>query len=310
MRIVFFGTPDFSVGCLEHLLSKDAHVVAVVTQPDRPKGRGLQLAMPPVKQCALTHNLPVWQPEDLRDPAFLEWLQAQAADLFVVVAFSLLPRCILEIPKLGCINVHGSLLPLYRGAAPVQWAIACGEQETGVTIFLLDQKMDHGPVLVRAKCPIDSTDDSNTLFIKLEELGKVALWDAIQMLQSGQYEALAQDDTKATKAPKLTRNDGVLDWSKPAIQLERQIRAFIAYPTCFGYFQGKVLKITRAKVCSHIADLQPGQLLWDQGSLFVGTGCGTLELLQVQPEGKKAMSPVDFINGLRSKEDFYLRQQP
>ena len=310
MKLVFMGTPEFSATILTEILTTEHQVVGVVTQPDRPAGRGHKLKAPPVKVLAEKKNIPVLQTEDLKHLDFLAQLKDLKADLYVVVAFSILPKCVLEIPPLGSVNLHGSLLPKYRGAAPIQWAIANGETETGITIFQLDEKMDHGPVLCRASLPIDATDHAGTLFAKMAELGKKEMVRALSKIANGDYQALEQDHTEATKAPKLKKTDGLLDWSKSTKKLSDSVRAFYPWPCCYSSFRGKGFKVLQAKVGSETAfppNSKAGDLYFSENKeLFAKASDGLLQILSLQLEGKKPMTPAEFYNGLQDKENLVL----
>ena len=303
MRLIFMGTPEFSVQFLRHLAQGCHELVAVVTQPDRPSGRGQHMHFPPVKQAALELGLPVLQPESLKDPEFDRQLRELEADVSVVVAFSILPRSILSATRLGAVNLHGSLLPRYRGAAPVQWAIANGEHKTGLTVFLLDEKMDHGPVLVQEKMEIGPSETGAALLERMSWLGCNALDKALDGLAAGHLEPLPQDHHQACPAPKLRKEDGDLDWSLPAQRLHDRIRAFQPWPGGFSRLRGKLLHIHATHVHAAGDGLEPGQLMVKDGHLLVGTGGGSLELLQVQPEGRKSMAAADYLHGLQNPHD-------
>lgn len=302
MKIVFMGTPAFAAGFLESLLSSKHEVLAVVTQPDRPAGRGRTLTPPPVKVLAQEKGLKVIQPEDLKSMEFDAELRALNADLFVVVAYSILPKNILGASRLGAVNVHGSLLPKYRGAAPVQRAIAAGDKESGVTVFLLDEKMDHGPVLERRVIPIDHQDTSATLLDKMLAPGCEALAAAIDALESGNPQFLPQSHDQATPAPKLKKEEGKLDFSKSANELHDRIRAFSPWPGGYATLNGKNAYIRTTDTPNVSYSLEPGQVKFDSNRMFVGTGGGILEVLTIQLEGKREMPVADFVCGLQVKE--------
>ncbi|HSQ41985.1 MAG TPA: methionyl-tRNA formyltransferase [Fibrobacteraceae bacterium] len=302
MRIVFMGTPEFSVAFLQHLQASSHQLVAVVTQPDRPAGRGRQLAPPPVKVAAQALELPVLQPTNLRDPALEAELRAFQADLFVVVAFSILPKNLLGASRSGAVNLHGSLLPCYRGAAPVQWAVANGDPETGVTVFLLDEKMDHGPILVQERLPIGPEETGAEVLARMASLGCIALDKALEGLQNGQLQSLPQNHGAASPAPKLRKEDGRLDWNKSAQELHNRIRAFQPWPGGYTILRGRLLHIHRCLACPEKQDLAPGFVQVDAGRMWVGTGVGALELLNVQAEGRKPMSVSEFVRGLQSTQ--------
>lgn len=314
MRIVFMGTPDFAVPFLESL--HERHQVAlVVTQPDKPKGRGMKLAAPPVKEKAIELGLPVAQPASLKTQDFHDLIKAQGADLLVVVAYRILPATLFPLAKHGAVNVHGSLLPKFRGAAPIQWSIAQGEKETGVTVFQLDAEIDHGQVLARAVTPIGPDETSADLFDRLRVLGRDTLMRVLDDLAAGRAVAEPQDHSGATPAPKLKKEDGRLDWSRPAQALHDRVRAFNPYPICYGTTEGgKVLRIhrTRPETAPPLhADADPAE----PGDVRIGTdrhpyvkaGEGWLKLIEVQWEGKPRVSGPDFVNGLQPAEREGLR---
>jgi methionyl-tRNA formyltransferase len=303
MRVVFFGTPDFAVPTLEKLLSEpDFEVVGVVSQPDNRRGRGNQVTPPPVKAAAIAKNpnLQIWQPDRLKkDKQVLEELVATNADVFVVVAYGqILSQKILNMPKLGCINVHGSLLPKYRGAAPIQWAIANGESITGITTMQMDAGIDTGAMLLKAELEILPEDNTDTLSTKLANLGADLLIDTLRRLDTIKPES--QDDALSCYSPMIGREDWELDWKQEAIALHNRIRAF--YPNCYTDFRGQRLKITKSEVMEgednldnigKVAEIRKGK------GFGLQTGKGLLLIKEVQPAGKKLQSGWDFVNGTR-----------
>jgi methionyl-tRNA formyltransferase len=309
------GTPEFAAPYLSALLA-DGHVIPlVVTQPDRPKGRGQQLAAPPVKEAALLLGLEVAQPVSLRTQAFHELIEAQDADLLVVVAFRILPDTLFPLARWGAVNVHGSLLPKYRGAAPIQWAIAKGETETGVTIFQLDAEIDHGSVLARATTPIGPEENAGELFHRMSQLGLDLLRKTLGEMESGDLTPLPQNHEAATPAPKLKKEDGRLDFHQATQTLHCRIRAFNPYPIAFAHVKpgGKTLRIFRAHQVERgeIESLVPGETL-EVGKVYfdatrhpvVATSDGGLRLLEVQAEGRPRVTGPEWVNGLRSQPDF------
>ncbi len=307
MRILFFGTPEFSASFLRFLVEETPHeVVGAVTQPDRPAGRGRQLQAPPVKRTALELGLPVLQPESLGDPAFLDALREAGADLFVVIAFSILPRAVLEIPPLGSLNLHGSLLPRYRGAAPVQWAVVNGEKVSGVTLFRLDPKMDHGPVVGRVELPIGENETATELFDRMLEAGRPALAAAISALERGEP-PLEQDHSLATKAPKLRKEDGRIDWTAPARKVHDLVRGMQPWPGGWTTLGDRTLRVweTRLSDGAPAKAGEPGDLEATDGGKRLWAKCGDrwLELLRVQPQDKREMLAKEFLCGLRTKEN-------
>lgn len=302
MKLVFCGTPHFAVPSLERLVAAGFNVQLVVCQPDRPQGRGMELAAPPVKQAAQKFGLPVVQPEKIRkNEEFQKQLTDLHPDAIVVVAYGrIIPAWMLHLPPMGNINVHASLLPKYRGAAPIQWAIANGETMTGVTTMLLDEGLDTGDILLKRQMPIAPDDTAATLAPRLAELGADLLVETLMELQRGILEPVPQDDSLATLAPLLKKEDGLVDFSSRARDIHNRLRGFQPWPGAYLHFRGKNLKIIAARVCDSEPQLSPGELRVSDDKLLAGCGSGTvLELLQVQPEGKKAMSASEFISGYR-----------
>ncbi|PBC73892.1 methionyl-tRNA formyltransferase [Fibrobacter intestinalis] len=295
------GTPVFAAHFLEHLHSGSHQVVAVVTQPDRPVGRGRVITPPPVKEKALALGIPVLQPASVKEDSFAEELLRYQADIFVVVAFSILPKRVLGCAKFGAVNVHGSMLPQYRGAAPVQWAIANGDKMTGVSIFLLDEKMDHGPILEQRKIPIGPYDTEEDILNKMVAPGCEALDSALQRIFEGKCESLSeQDHANASPAPKLKKEDGKIDFSQSAQQIHNRIRAFFPWPGGFCKFNGKIAYFRKTDVVKDLA-IPPGFVRNEKDRLLVGTGNGTLEVLEIQLEGKRPMPAADFLRGIQNK---------
>ena len=299
LRIIFAGTPDFAARHLQALLNSEHEVVAVYSQPDRPAGRGQQLQASPVKQLAVQHDIPVYQPKSLKKSKAQAELAALNADLMVVVAYGLiLPAVVLNTPKLGCINVHGSILPRWRGAAPIQRALWAGDAQTGVTIMQMDEGLDTGAMLSIATLPIETTDTSASLYEKLAEIGPQALLDALKDLPTLQQKAVAQDDSQANYAEKLSKEEAQLDFTKPAAALEREIRAFNPWPVSYLQLGNQQLKIWQSRVEPLPQTETPGTVLKvDKKGIVIATGEGALVLEQLQPPGKKAMAVADFING-------------
>ncbi len=296
------GTPDFAAHFLDHLSKGPHEVVAVVTQPDRPVGRGRVLTAPPVKNKALELGLPVLQPLSVKEESFAIDLERFSADLFVVVAFSILPKRVLGASKYGAINVHGSLLPKYRGAAPVQWAIANGDAKTGVSIFLLDEKMDHGPLLEQREFQIDLFDTSEDVLNKMVMPGCEALNKALDRIAFGNIEELPpQEHAKASPAPKLKKDDGKIDFNLSALEIHNRIRAFYPWPGGFCSFNGKTAYF-RKTIPHHSTWLNPGEARGDKEKLYVGTSNGVLEVTEIQLEGKRAMPAADFLRGIQKKD--------
>jgi methionyl-tRNA formyltransferase len=301
LHIVFMGTPEFAVPSLQLLINGDDPVVGVFTQPDQPSGRGMVLHAPPVKVLAEAHRIPVFQPGKLRVPGVLEQLHSWQPDLVVVAAYGrILPNAILTLPQCGCINVHASLLPKYRGAGPIQWAIVNGETETGVTIMQISEQMDAGDILLQKAIPISFTDTGGSLHDKLARLGAEALREAIRLLKAGQLIARPQDEAEVTYAPLIKKEDGRIDWALPAAVIERRIRAFNPWPSAYTMLGGKLLKIFAAHIeqLPHFSQAAPGTIVEATPvSLSVATGHSILTLLEVQLEGKKRLLVEEFLRG-------------
>ncbi|MCW8331456.1 methionyl-tRNA formyltransferase [Photobacterium sp. SDRW27] len=301
LRIVFAGTPDFAARHLAALLSSQHEVIAVYTQPDRPAGRGKKLTASPVKNIALEHDIPVYQPASLRNEEAQQELAALNADIMVVVAYGLLlPTEVLETPKLGCINVHGSILPRWRGAAPIQRSIWAGDQETGVTIMQMDEGLDTGDMLKIATLPIEATDTSATMYEKLAGLGPGALVDCLADIAAGTAVPVKQDDAQANYAKKLSKEEAKIDWSMDAAALERCIRAFNPWPMSYFVVAEQNVKVWQASVETDNQGKAPGTILAaDKQGILVAAGEGALRLIELQPPGKKAMKAQDLLNSRR-----------
>lgn len=301
MRIVFMGTPDFAVPSLEALLRSDDHVVGVVTRPDRPKGRGQTLVAPPVKVVAEQAGIPVVQPLKIRTPDFLETLAGWKPDLIAVAAFGrILHAPILTLPPMGCVNVHGSLLPKYRGAAPIQWALINGETETGITTMLMDEGMDTGPMLLQAKIPILPDDTAGTLAPRLARLGGQLLVQTIAGLRAGTITPIPQDHAQATMAPLLKKEDGAIDWTMSASALVNRIRGLSPWPGAYTFHGSERWTIWKAAAAPDPASSGPGTVLAvTKQSIKVATGEGTLELLEIQTANSKRMSVGHYLAGHR-----------
>lgn len=301
LSIVFAGTPEFSVPALEALVASRHRVVAVYTQPDRPAGRGQQLAMSAVKQCAVRHGLPVEQPATLRDTAAVERLKSWQPDLMVVVAYGLiLPAPVLQIPPLGCLNIHASLLPRWRGAAPVHRALQAGDAQTGVTIMQMDAGLDTGPMLLERITPIESTDTGSTLHDRLAQIGAEALLAAIDGLQDASITPRAQPETGATYANKLRKEEALIDWRRTSAEIDRQIRAFNPWPVAETRWNGQQLRIWQATPLSEAASAAPGTVIGgDANGIRVATGDGVIALTRIQLAGRRAVSAAEFMNAHR-----------
>jgi methionyl-tRNA formyltransferase len=294
MKIVFFGTPDFAVPSLKKMLESSHEVAAVVTAPDKERGRGRKVSFTPVKEFAIENALPVLQPENLKNGNFIAELKKINADVFVVVAFRILPSAVYTLPKYA-FNLHGSLLPKYRGAAPIQWALINGEKETGVTTFLLEKTVDTGNIILQKKIEISPDDDFGTLHDKLSLLGADAVLETVEILNDGNFEPLPQDDTAATKAPKITKDLARINWHDDAEKIVNLVRGLSPFPAAFFESEGKIYKVYKARVAD--VELSPGEVGRTKKELFVGAGKGAVEILEIRPEGRKRMTAEEFLRG-------------
>lgn len=298
-NLIFMGTPDFAVPCLQALIENGENIAAVVCQPDRRKGRGRKLQAPPVKALALKHDIPVLQPTKIKSEEFLDSIREIAPDLIVVAAYGrILPPILLDIPPLGVINVHGSLLPKYRGAAPIQRAIINGEQETGITIMEMAEGMDTGDILLTGSLPISEDDTSVTLAEKMAELGGSLLIQTLESLRKENITPQKQDDSQATMAPPLCKTEGRIDWNQPASQISQLIRGLDPWPKAHTTLGDKWLRLFRPRVINEEAAEEPGTVVRIDGEgLLTATGSGYLLAREVQLEGGKRMTPRAFIQG-------------
>ena len=299
MKVVFMGTPDFSVPTLEKIIEAGHEVIGVVTQPDKAKGRGKKVVYSPVKEKALEHNLPVYQPRRAREPEFIEQMQALNPDIMIVVAFGqILPKAILDIPKYGCVNVHASLLPKYRGAAPIQWAVINGDAVSGVTTMQMDVGLDTGDMLLKAEVPLAEDETGGSLFDKLSTLGGELLIETMEKIEAGDIHPEKQDDSQAGEyARTLDKALGNVDFSMSAAAIERLIRGLNPWPSAYTFYNGKTMKLWKAEVVSG-TDAKPGEIISvDKQSFTVQTGEGGLRILELQLEGKKRMDAGSFLRG-------------
>lgn len=303
MKVVYMGTPDFAVGALEAIMEAGHQVTAVVTQPDKPKGRGKEVQMSPVKACALKYNIPVLQPVKIKEAEAVETLRTYQADIFVVAAFGqILSEEILAMPKYGCVNIHASLLPKYRGAGPIQWAIINGEKITGVTIMRMDKGLDTGDMLFQKEVAIAPDETADTLHDKLAEAGAHLIVEALAKIEAGDVTPVKQKDEESCYAKMLTKAMGRIDWQMEAEKLDCLIRGLISWPGASTVFRGKILKIWKEEVVSEqdgfSTKAQPGTVIRvEKDAFYVQTGKGILKILEVQPEGKKRMAVKDFLLG-------------
>ncbi|WP_333655154.1 methionyl-tRNA formyltransferase [Dissulfurispira sp.] len=307
MALIFFGTPQFAVPSLKALIDEKEDIALVVTQPDRVKGRGHMLSSPPVKELALSYGLKVVQPDKIRNEDFYKELRSIAPEFIIVAAYGkILPEEILNMPKFGCINVHASLLPKYRGAAPIQWALINGEKVTGVTTMLMDKGLDTGDMLLRSELEIKADDNSETLFEKLSELGAKTLIDTIKGMREGKIKPVPQTG-EASYAPPLKKEDGKIDWNRSAEELFNFVRGMYPWPSAFCYFNDERIKIVRSQKSEFGIQKEavPGRVVKaSDGEMIVETGDGFLVIEELQPEGKKVMSAKAFLAGRKLKEGY------
>jgi len=301
MKIIFAGTPHFAASALAALI-KEHQVVAVLTQPDRPAGRGMHLAASPVKQLALQHGLPVLQPSTLKSEETQHAIAALSADVMVVAAYGLiLPKSVLQLPRYGCLNIHASLLPRWRGAAPIQRAILAGDSETGITIMQMDEGLDTGDMLLRNACPIEATDTGHTLHDKLAELGASSILEALRHLRERRLVPVRQDDGAASYAFKLVKSEAKIDWRQDARQIERAVRAYNPFPVCHASIDGVMIKIWQAGLCAEKKG-EPGNVLAvDKRGITVACGKDALRLEMLQRPGGKAQSAAQFLQAMPIK---------
>jgi methionyl-tRNA formyltransferase len=299
MRLLFLGTPEFAVPTLEALVAARHEIAAVVTQPDRPKGRGKEVAAPPVKEAAVRLRLPVHQPERIRTPESLQWFTSQNADALIVVGYGkIIPQSIIDLPRRGILNVHASLLPKYRGAAPIQWAIASGETRTGVTIMQIDAGLDTGDILAQSETNVGPDETAIDLSPRLAALGAALLVDTLPGIERGTIVRRQQDDARATVAPVLKKEDGKVDWNCGAQTIHNRARGFLPWPGCYTQFRGRLLQIWKTRRANDRGEAPPGRMQVDRNRLFAACGeGGWLEILELQVEGRKRISAANFLNG-------------
>ena len=299
MKIIFMGTPDFSIPSLNSIYKSNHELAAIVTTPDKERGRGRKITFTPVKQFAVERNIPVYQPEKLKSNfEFIDQMKELHPDLFVVVAFRILPKDVFEIPKFGSFNLHASFLPKYRGAAPIQWALINGEKETGLTTFKLAEKVDTGNIYLQEKVEIFPTDNFETLHDRMSLLGAELVLKTVDLIESGNYELKQQDDSLASPAPKITKEICLIDWNKPAEEIHNRVRGLSPYPAAYFVYNNKVLKVYKTEIVER-NDLKPFQIHQTRTELFVGCGKDALRILEIQQEGKKRMGIEEFLRGFR-----------
>ena len=309
MKIAFMGTPVFARRPLEYLVKNTRHdVLAVVTGPDKPAGRGRKLKPTAVKSAAIDFNLPVFTPDSLKDEIFINQMKKIGADIFIVVAFRILPEKLFTIPESGSINLHGSLLPKYRGAAPINWAIINGETETGLTTFFLKKKVDTGDIIYQEKTEIAPDETFDDLYLRLSEMAGPVIEKTLDLIESGTIKEIAQDYSLATPAPKIKPEDCLIDWTLPATKCVNFIRGMSSIPGAFTFFRGKKLKIFKAVKSgqNESGHCRPGQIIGDKKRLIVATPDGNIEILQLLPEGKSKITGGEFKRGYQPKDGEFL----
>ena len=303
MKIVYMGTPDFAVGALKSVIEAGHEVTLVVTQPDKERGRGHEVSFCPVKECALEYGLPVFQPVRIRDAEAVDKLKNTPADIFIVAAFGqILSEEILNIPRYGCINIHASLLPRYRGAAPIQWCILNGEKKTGVTIMQMDKGVDTGDILLQKELEISEDETGESLFDKLAVLGSSAVTEALELIEQGKITPVKQDESIATHVGMLKKEMGRVDWKDSSVIIERYVRGLNSWPSAYTSYNGRMLKIWGSHVAEDDRDKEsnvtPGTVIRsDDTGLYVQTGDGVLVITELQLEGKKRMDTASFLRG-------------
>jgi len=299
LKIIFAGTPDFAAAALQKIIDAQYEIIAVYTQPDRPSGRGRKLKPSPVKALALDHSIPVEQPINFKEDGAIETLKNYQADLMIVAAYGLLlPPAVLEAPKYGCLNIHASLLPRWRGAAPIQRAILAGDKETGITIMQMNEGLDTGDMLLKVTTPISETDTGGSLHDRLAELGGDAIIDALKLLESHQLQPEQQDDSLACYAKKLNKAESWIDWCQSAMEINRQIRAFFPWPGSQTQLDDKIIRIQKAEILDQSATGNVGEILgYSRDGIDVQCGEGQLRLINCQLPGSRAMSVADLHNG-------------
>lgn len=301
MRIVFIGTPEFAVPSLSILLENNYPIVGVVTVPDKQVGRGQQLLPSPIKRFAVEHQLFVLQPEKLRDESFINQIKSLEPDLIVIVAFRILPKEVFTIPKYGSFNLHASLLPKYRGAAPINWAIINGEKETGVTTFFLEEKVDTGNIILQARVSIGENETAGELHDKLAEVGAEIVLHTVRLIESGKVNPKRQDDSLASPAPKIFKEQCRIEWGKSSLEIHNFIRGLSPKPCAYTYFGGTMLKIYRTQVIKDSVSSSAGSILKADTQLIIAGGNGAVEIIEIQQEGKRKLFAEEFLRGCHLK---------
>jgi methionyl-tRNA formyltransferase len=299
LRIIFMGTPEFAVPSLEILVEHKFNIIAVVTAPDKPQGRGQRITFSPVKETALKYNIPVLQPANLKSSQFIEELKSYRANLQVVVAFRMLPEAVWAMPAYGTFNLHASLLPQYRGAAPINWAIINGEKETGVTTFFLKHEIDTGSIICQEKEPIYDTDDAGTLYERLKTKGAALVLKTVKAIQSGNYPSQPQDETAPVRhAPKIFKETCRINWNQPAPNIHNFVRGLCPYPGAWTVLNNKTYKILKTEVTPTQSGMDPGSIHTDNKTyLYIQSSTGCISVIELQPEGKKRMTIAEFFRG-------------
>ena len=298
MNIIFLGSADFSIPSLEILYKSKHKVLALLTVPDKQKGRGQKVSSSPVKEFGIKKNIPVLQPEKLKEEKFLQQLRDFNADLFVIVAFRILPREFFTVMPKGSFNLHASLLPKYRGAAPIQWALIKGESETGITTFAVEEKVDTGSIYLQKKVAINEEDNFQTLSDKLSEIGAKTVLETVDLIESGNYELKGQDNSLATPAPKITPETGRIDWAKPADEIHNLVRGLSPNPCAYFFHNNRKIKVYKSKVIEK-ENTTPGKIVQTKKNLFVECINNELEILELQLEGRKRMDAEEFLRGYK-----------
>ena len=306
MKVAFFGTPEFALDSLRSLCDGPHQVMGVVSAPDRPAGRGKRMTAPPVASDAKQRNLPLLQPENLRDPLFLESLKSWGAEVFAVVAFRILPEEVFGMPRHGAINLHASLLPAYRGAAPINWALWNGAKTTGLTTFHIEKSVDTGNILLQAPVEISDQDDAGSLSEKMARVGALLLVTTLTDLEAGRLTAKLQDHAKSSPAPKITKEHGLINWQQPARLIHNQIRALSPEPAAFTTFENLNLRIFRSEVSESSSGPEPGMVQISDQGIVIGTAEGSLRILELQLQGKNRMDTKAFLRGYRPRGTFKL----